>query len=72
MYVLYFLAKKNLKKKKGDVAVLLILTSLATLLLYTSISALTQTSQVIEAAFECRSPRGDQRDFDPAAGNGGI
>ncbi len=52
MYVLYFLAKKNLKKKKGDVAVLLILTSLATLLLYTSISALTQTSQVIEAAFE--------------------
>ncbi|MDE5781893.1 MAG: FtsX-like permease family protein [Lachnospiraceae bacterium] len=52
MYPLFFIAKKNLKKKKGDVAVLFILIMLATLLLYVSISGLTGTNRVLDTAYE--------------------
>ena len=59
MYHLYLIAKNNLKKKKRDVVVLTLLIMLAALLLYISISVLTRTGQVIEAAFE----KADTADF---------
>lgn len=49
---LWFIAKNNIKKKKGDTVVLLFLTALAALLLYVSISVLTGTERVIEEAYE--------------------
>lgn len=52
MYPLFFIAKSNLKKKKGDVAVLFFLITLAALLLYTSMSVLNGTKHVIETAYE--------------------
>lgn len=52
MGALLFIAKNNLKKRKGDVVVLLLLTALATLLLYTSISVLSGTDEVIQLAYE--------------------
>ena len=52
MYSLLFIAKNNLKKKKGDVLVLLFLIGLATFLLYTSISVLIGTGKVLDTAYE--------------------
>lgn len=52
MYSLFFIARNNLKKKKGDVAVLLFLIALAALLLYTSMSVLTGTPKIIQTAYE--------------------
>lgn len=52
MYKLFFIAKNNLIKKKSDAAVLSLLIMLAALLLYTSVSVLTHTTQVIENAYE--------------------
>lgn len=49
---LWFIAKNNIKKKKGDTVVLLFLTALAALLLYVSIAVLTGTERVIEEAYE--------------------
>lgn len=49
---LWFIAKNNIKKKKGDAVVLLFLTALAALLLYVSISVLTGTKRVIDKAYE--------------------
>lgn len=50
MYALWFIAKQNLKRKKGDIAVLFFLIVLATILLYTSISVLTGIEEVISGA----------------------
>lgn len=52
MYPLFFIAVKNLKKKKGDVAVLFLLIMLAALLLYVSVSGLTGTVKVLDDAYE--------------------
>lgn len=52
MYPLFFIAKNNLKKKKGEVLVLLFLTALAAFLLYTSISVLTGTGKVMDTAYD--------------------
>lgn len=49
---LWFIAKNNIKKKKGDTVVLLFLVALAALLLYVSISVLTGTKRVIDEAYE--------------------
>lgn len=51
MYSLFFIARNNIKKRKGDSAVLLLLTALATLLLYTSATVLTGTDIVIEDSY---------------------
>lgn len=52
MYPLLLIAGNNLKKKKGDVLVLLFLTALAAFLLYISISVLTGTGKVMDTAYE--------------------
>lgn len=52
MYSLFLIAINNIKKKKSDVAVLFFLIILATLLLYASISILTNTSKVIDKKYE--------------------
>lgn len=52
MYPLFVIAKNNIKKKKGDVAVLFLLIALAVLLLYTSISVLTGVEKVFDQAYE--------------------
>ncbi len=49
---LWFIAKNNIKKRKGDAIVLLFLVALAALLLYVSISVLTGTEKVIHEAYE--------------------
>lgn len=49
---LWFIAKNNMKKRKGDAIVLLFLMALAALLLYVSISVLTGTEKVIHEAYE--------------------
>lgn len=49
---LWFIAKNNMKKKKGDTIVLLFLAALTALLLYVSISVLTGTEKVIDEAYE--------------------
>ncbi len=49
---LWFIAKNNMKKRKGDAIVLLFLMALAALLLYVSISVLTGTEKVIREAYE--------------------
>lgn len=49
---LWFIAKNNIKKRKGDAIVLLFLMALAALLLYVSISVLTGTEKVIHEAYE--------------------
>lgn len=52
MYRLLFIAKNNLKKKKSDVIVLAFLTMLAAALLYISISAITNTGNVLDKVYE--------------------
>ncbi len=52
MYPLFMIAKNNLKKKKGDVLVLFLLTVLAVLMLYSSISVLSGTGRVLDTAYE--------------------
>lgn len=52
MYRLFFIAKNNLKKKKGDVVVLAFLTMLAVTLLYMSITAVTNTGKVLDKVYE--------------------
>lgn len=49
---LWFIAKNNMKRKKGDVIVLFFLMALAVLLLYVSISVLTGTEKVIDEAYD--------------------
>ena len=49
---LWFIAKNNMKKRKGDAIVLFFLMALAALLLYVSISVLTGTEKVINEAYE--------------------
>ncbi|MGN1147171.1 MAG: hypothetical protein ACI4TB_02030, partial [Lachnospiraceae bacterium] len=52
MYALFFIAQNNLRKKKGDAAVLLFLVALAALLFYVSISVLSGTEKVLDKAYE--------------------
>lgn len=52
MYALFFIAWKNLKKKKAEAAVLFFLIMLAAVLLYVSISGLTGIDNVLDTAFE--------------------
>lgn len=52
MYPLYFISLNNMKKKKGNIAVILLLIMLATLLLYVSISLLTNTEKVLDTLHE--------------------
>ncbi len=52
MYPLYFISKHNMKKKKGNIAVILFLIALAVLLLYVSISLLTSTGKVLDTIHE--------------------
>lgn len=52
MYPLYFISKHNMKKKKGNIAVILFLVALAVLLLYVSISLLTGTGKVLDTIHE--------------------
>lgn len=52
MYSLYFISKNNMKKKKGNIAVILFLAALAVLLLYVSISLLTSTGKVFDTLHE--------------------
>lgn len=52
MYSLYFISKHNMKKKKGNIAVILFLIALAVLLLYVSISLLTSTGKVLDTIHE--------------------
>lgn len=49
---LFFIAKNNLKKKKSDVVVLAFLTTLAVMLLYVSIAAMSNTGKVLERVYE--------------------
>jgi len=67
MYALWFIAKQNLKRKRGDVAVLFLLIALATILLYTSISVLTGIDEVISQACD----RSKSADFIAIAGGEG-
>lgn len=50
MYTSFFIAKNNMKKKKSDVAVIALLITLATMLLYISISVLGNMEEVIDNA----------------------
>lgn len=52
MKALFFIAKQNLKKKKGDVLVLGFLIMLAALLFYTSMSVFLGTDKIIEDAYK--------------------
>ena len=52
MYPLFFISKNNLRKKKGDVVVLLFLIALVAFLLYMSVSVLTGTEKVLNTAYE--------------------
>ena len=52
MYPLYFISRNNMKKKKGNIAVILLLIALATLLLYVSVSLLTSTGKVLDTLHE--------------------
>ncbi len=52
MYELFFIARNNLKKKKGDVAILFFLMLLSSLILYVSISVLTNMDHVLEQSHE--------------------
>ena len=52
MYPLYFISKHNMKKKKGNIAVILFLSSLAAFLLYVSTSLLTSTGKVFDTIHE--------------------
>lgn len=51
MYRMFFIAKNNLKKKKSDVVVLTCLVTLATMLIYISMTVLSNTDNVIEKAY---------------------
>lgn len=48
MYTSFFIAKHNMKKKKSDVAVIILLIALSTLLLYVSTSVLNNGTTVVE------------------------
>ncbi len=50
MYTSFFIAKNNMKKKKSDVAVIILLIALATLLLYVSVSSLSNSERVVDNA----------------------
>ena len=50
MYISFFLAKNNMKKKKSDVAVVTFLIILSTMLLYISTSVLGNVNEVIDKA----------------------
>lgn len=52
MGALLFITKSNLKKKKGDIAVLFFLIALAAVLLYTSISVFSGMNSVLDHAYE--------------------
>lgn len=51
MQTLFFIAKNNIKKKKGETGVLFFLITLATLLLYTSISVFSGMGTVLDKAY---------------------
>ncbi|MCI8410265.1 MAG: FtsX-like permease family protein [Lachnospiraceae bacterium] len=52
MQALIFIAKNNIKKKKGETGVLFFLIALATLLLYTSISVFSEMGTVLDKAYD--------------------
>lgn len=52
MYPLFFIAKNNMKKKKGELAILFLLLTIISTLLYTSVSVLTDITQIIYIAYE--------------------
>ncbi len=52
MYSLLFIAANNIKKKKSNSVILLCLVSLSVLLLYVSISILTNSGKVMDMAYE--------------------
>lgn len=52
MQTLFFIAKNNIKKKKGETGVLFFLITLATLLLYTSISVFSGMGTVLDKAYD--------------------
>ena len=52
MQALIFIAKNNIKKKKGEAGVLFFLITLATLLLYTSISVFSGMGTVLDKAYD--------------------
>lgn len=52
MKALLFITKQNMKKKKGDVIVLFLLTALAALLFYTSVSVFSGMNTVLDQAYE--------------------
>ncbi len=52
MNALCMIAKNNIKKKKGDVSVLMVLIALAALLIFASISILVGATRVMQAAYE--------------------
>ncbi len=56
MYTSFFIAKNNIKKKKSDVVVIILLIALATMLLYVSTSALSNSGKIVEDAVDaCNS-----------------
>ncbi len=56
MYTSFFIAKNNIKKKKSDMAVIILLIALATMLLYVSTSALGNSGAIVEnASTACNS-----------------
>lgn len=52
MQALFFMAKRNMKKKKGEMLVFFFLIALATLLLYTSISVFHGTETVLDNLYD--------------------
>lgn len=52
MQTLFFIAKNNIKKKKGETGVLFFLIVLVTLLLYTSISVFSEMGTVLDKAYD--------------------
>lgn len=56
MYRSFFIAKSNLKKKKGDALVLSVLIAIAVLLLYVSLNTFINMEKVVDQLYEkCRS-----------------
>lgn len=52
MYTLFFIAKNNMKKKKGNVFILFFLIMVSAMILYVSISVLTNLNTVLDQAHE--------------------
>ncbi len=52
MYKFFMISFNNIKKKKGDTAVLILLTMLSAILIYTSISVLTGAGKVIDDVYD--------------------